>query len=397
MKPGLLSKKGPVETSVDAAGTSACATVGLLFFAIVSLHAQTYATKLPITDPAIHYSQGPFADAASHLDPSTLKHDDRLGYLPSLLEHLKINPDSQALVFSRTSFQASKIGPRNPRAIYFGDDAAVGFVRGSDVMEVAAVDPKQGVVFYTFDARKENLVRQDVCLKCHDGPATSGVPGIFIGSVYPDAAGNAHSGRAIITDHRTPFADRWGGWYVNAAHGEQRDRANAVAPDPAEPETLVKLARFDLPGYLSTVSDIVALMTFEHQTQMTNYITRAGWLARMGKIEDSDIDALVNYMVFADEVPLPEPVEGVSTFTKTFPQRGPRDRQGRSLRDFDLQTRLFRYPLSYVIYSPQFDALPGSVRDRIYHKLYDRLKGRREILEILRDTKTGLPSWWPGI
>lgn len=103
-----------------------------------------------------------------------------------------------------------------------------------------------------------------------------------------------------------------------------------------------------------------------------------------------------------------EPITGVSTFTTTFPERGPRDKKGRSLRDLDLQTRLFRYPLSYMIYDPAFDALPDVAKKQIYRKLFDVLTGkdssekyarlstqdRRAILEILRDTKPDLPSYW---
>jgi hypothetical protein len=149
------------------------------------------------------------------------------------------------LVFSKTSFQADRISPRNPRAIYFNDDVAVGWVRGSSSMEVAAFDSRQGVVFY-----------QQACLNCPQGPATLGVPGIFVGSVYPNLDGQP-SATAIITDHRTPFSDRWGGWYVNAVHGEQPDRANAVAPDPAGPSALEKLtAKFNPAGYLTPLSDI---------------------------------------------------------------------------------------------------------------------------------------------
>jgi hypothetical protein len=229
---------------------------------------------------------------------------------------------------------------------------------------------------------------------------------------------------AIITDHRTPLGDRWGGWYVNAVRGEQRDRANAVAPDPAEPmaleiegrQNLTSLRKeFNTTGYLTPVSDIVALMTFEHQTQMTNLITRLGWEARIaqhaaGQAGDlsADIEGLVAYMLFADEAPLPEPVQGVSSFAMTFPRRGPRDRHGRSLRDFDLQKRMFRYPLSYMIYSAAFDSLPDIIRERVYRRLYEVLSGtdqdrkfarlsdndRRCILQILRDTKPGLPGYW---
>src|SRR5438067_11216543 len=117
------------------------------------------------------------------------------------------------------------------------------------------------------------------------------------------------------------------------------------------------------------------------------------------------VDDLVTYMTFAEEAPIKEPIKGVSTFTETFPQRGPRDKQGRSLRDFDLKKRLFRYPLSYMIYSAAFDGLPDIARDRVYKRLYDVLTGevktgrlakmpaedRRAVLEIVRDTKPGLP------
>ena len=152
-------------------------------------------------------------------------------------------------------------------------------------------------------------------------------------------------------------------------------------------------------------------MTLEHQIRMTNLIIRVDWDARIGTAGDklnSEIEELLKYMLFADEAPLREPVKGVSSFTETFPRRGPRDPQGRSLRDFDLQTRLFRYPLSYMIYSAAFDGLPAKVRDRIYQRLYEVLTGkdagptfaqltpetRTAILEILRATKPNLPSQW---
>jgi hypothetical protein len=375
--------------------------------------AQIYAESLPVDHPAIRYYQGPLDDPVARLSKRiaagevTLPfRDGGLGFLPGLLDLLGVKPDSQALVFSKTSFQASKISPRNPRAIYFSDDVAVGFVPGGDGLEVAALDPKQGIVFYTLDAHKPEFARRNVCLQCHQGPATMGVPGIFVGSVFPNADGAPSRSGAIITDHRTPFEDRWGGWYVSSKRGEQKDRANGVASNPTEPETLDALPKFTPAGYLTPFSDIVALMTFEHQTQMLNLITRLGWEARLGVPQaelDSTVKATVDYMLFAGEVPLKEPIEGVSTFTKTFPERGPRDRMGRSLRDFDLERRLFRYPLSYLIYSEAFDALPESVRETVYKRLYGVLTGddsrlskedQRAILEILCDSKKDLPAYW---
>jgi hypothetical protein len=176
---------------------------------------------------------------------------------------------------------------------------------------------------------------------------------------------------------------------------------------------------FDTSRYPAATSDLVALLTLEHQTHMTNLIVRIGWDVRIaehdGKKDEatrkqlfSEIDEMVNYMLFGDEELLPAPVSGVSTFAKTFPARGPRDSRGRSLRDFDLRTRLFRYPLSYMIYDPAFDALPDMAKERVYQRLLEILTGkdgneayarlsagdRRAILEILRETKHGLPADW---
>ena len=377
----------------------------LCFLLALPCSAQVYLDNLPASHPAIRYD-APADDRAAALSAALTEgrvhfesRNDGTGYLASLLDYFGINPDTQGLVFSKSSFQSSKISPRNPRAIYFADDVAIGYVRGSDTMEVAAIDPARGAVFYIVSTAggKPSLARSEACLRCHYGPSTLGVPGIFIGSVFPNAAGMPSRGDAIITDHRTPFKDRWGGWYVDAAHGEQPDRANAVSLDPAAPEDLTKLVmKFSPAGYLSPTSDIVALMTFEHQTQMTNFITRLGWKARMNRPVDSDLEAMVKYMLFSDEAPLREPIQGVSSFTTTFPRRGPRDSQGRSLRDFDLRTRLFRYPLSYMIYSVAFDALPEAVRTRVWRRLRDELAAhkRLDIVEIVRETKPGLPDFW---
>lgn len=401
--------------------------------------AQEYKTNLPADHPAIRYAQGPANDAAAklaqRLADGTLELEarrDPVGFLPEVLTHLGINADSQMLVFSKTSFQAARISPANPRAIYFNDEVSVGYVPGGSSLEVVAIDPVQGPIFYEVSGdpgARPKVTRSTVCLRCHQGPNTSGVPGIYVGSVIPGPTGAPLRGEsAIITDHRSDFTDRWGGWYVTARRGEQPDRANAVASNPAEPGTLIRESRqnlsslaglFDPSGYITPTSDIVALMTFEHQTQMTNLITRVGWQTRLlqhstrldpltSAALGADIEELIGYMLFTGEAPLKEPVEGVSSFTRTFPQRGPRDRHGRSVRDFDLRTRLFRYPLSYMVYSPAFEGLPEAVRGRIYGRLHEVLTGkdrspeyehlseedRRAIFEILRDTKPHLPPSW---
>jgi hypothetical protein len=387
---------------------------------------------LPIDHPAIQYDQHPVDDRVTRLTRDLASGKAHLsrdpagpGYLASLLQLLGVNPDSQALVFSKTSFQAARIEPHNPRALYFSDDVAVGFVRGSNLLEIAALDPREGEIFYSFDGSSEppRFDRRDACLQCHLSPGTLGIAGMLTASSFTDASGMpAFRGAQRITDGRTPLEDRWGGWYVSGTHEGMRHIGNAVGHDPAHPElldmrdtqNLTSLAKkFDAAGYLSAVSDIVALMTLEHQTRMVNLMIRVGWEARIAdpgaKAQmDTDLESLVTYMLFADEASLHGQVKGVSSFTQTFPERGPRDRQGRSLRDFDLQRRLFRYPLSYMIYSEAFDGMPEVVRDRVYRRLYDVLTGRdlspkfqrvsaedrRAALDILRATKPGLPAYF---
>ena len=397
---------------------------------------------VPLDDPAIQYA-GPVSDPIAKLEQQFESGKAKLeyapngwGYLPAVLKQLDINIDSQVLVFSRTSIQTQRISPRTPRAIYFNDDTAVGFVQNGEVLELSAIDPKQGAVFYSLDTERNNkpeFARRDDCLRCHQGAPTMGIPGILVSSVHPvnDAEARESHGSAFITDGRTPFAERWGGWYVTGTHGSQVHLGNnPQLTDPLNPgssvqegtQNVTSLAGFfDTSRYLAPTSDIVALLTLEHQTRMTNLMTRIGWDARIalregkGKMNDaardrinSEIDELVGYMTFADEEPLKAPVAGVSTFTKTFAARGPKDAKDRSLRDFDLQKRLFRYPLSYMIYSSAFDAMPELVRDRVYQRLHDVLTGkdkaqifarispadRLAALDIVRATKPKLPDYW---
>jgi hypothetical protein len=385
---------------------------------------------VPLDDPAIRYAQEP-SDPVARLEKrleagqAKLEYSGPQGYLASVLHELGINLDSQVLVFSKTSIQLPKISPRTPRALYFNDAVSVGYVQGGDVLELTSLDPKLGIILYTLDsekAAKPEFSRRDDCLKCHQGPVTLGVPGLLVSSVHPRGGGPGDGhGSSYMTDHRSPLNERWGGWYVTGTHGGQKHLGNNVSlVDPLQPggptgpdsQNVTSLdSYFNTSRYLVSTSDIVALMTLEHQTRMTNLMTRIGWDARINPKDpnlNSEIEEMLTYMLFRDEEPLKSPVAGVSTFTKTFPERGPRDHQGRSLRDFDLKTRLFRYPLSYMIYSPAFDGMPDAVRDRVYRRLYDILSGkdqtkafatleaddRRALLEIVRDTKPALPGWW---
>jgi hypothetical protein len=216
------------------------------------------------------------------------------------------------------------------------------------------------------------------------------VPGWFVGSVYPEKDGMVAYGPAFTTDHRSPFEIRWGGWYVTGRHRGERHLGNAVLSDRTDFGRMVTPqsvhvssleGRFDPAGYLSQHSDIVALLVLEHQARMLNHITRVGWEARMGKDAgrplDQSVSELVDYMLFVDEAPISNgPIEGSSGFAEKFTAEGPRDAKGRSLRELDLKTRLQKYPLSYMIYSPQFQALPEAPKNLVMGRINDVLSGK---------------------
>ena len=421
-----------------------------LIGALVALAGLGGSYVVPLDHDAIQYAARPVTDPVAKLQQGlasgeiTLEFDESTGYLPAVLKALNVPRESQVLVFSKTSFQAPRISPRMPRAIYFNDSVSVGWVRSGDVVEVASIDPKQGVIFYTLDQEKTakpRFERRDTCLQCHASGATVGVPGLVVRSVFPEQSGMPlFTAGSFVTDHRSPFKERWGGWYVSGTHGSQVHMGNAIVRDRNKPseldaegtQNLTDLsAHFDTGSYLSPYSDIVALMALEHQSHMTNLLTRVGWETRLavhdsaainkalerpeGELSDSvkrrinnAVEELLDYMLFTEETRLTEPVRGVSGFSEVFARSGPRDRQGRSLRDLDLKTRLLRYPCSYLIYSEAFDELPEITRDRVYRRLWEILTGRdtsakfaklssedrKAIFEILRDTKEGLPDYW---
>jgi len=392
---------------------------------------------LPFDHRAINYLESPVNDPVALLEKrlqtgqAKLEYDAKWGYLPSVLKNLGLNTDSQVLVFSKTSFQSPMISPAKPRALFFNDEVAVGSVQGGEVLELVSLDPKQGTQFYSLPVRKSDhpsfLRRTMECLNCHLSPGTLNIAGLLIASSYTAPDGNpAFRGAQDIIDHRSPIEDRWGGWYVTGDAGSTLTRANTVFHDPRNPtlidqrdSNLASLgSKFDTSLYLAPTSDMVALMTLEHQTRMTDLITRLGWETRIaiadGKTTEFSgrftflVEEVAAYMLFVDEARVRNPISGVSSFTKTFAEHGLRDKQGRSLRHFDLKTRMFRYPLSYMIYSSAFDSLPDVARDAVHRRLYEILSGketgtrygrlsaadRRAILEILKDTKPNLPTYY---
>ncbi|MEZ5316826.1 MAG: hypothetical protein R2752_05445 [Vicinamibacterales bacterium] len=325
------------------------------------------------------------------------------GYLEGLLDALAIPVSSQGLVFSRTSLQTDRIGPWAPRALYFNDDVYIGAVQDSPFLEIASIDPDEGARFYTVaqdgGARPVFERQGTTCLMCHESKSiTAGVPGVMVLSVVSDRLGYviAPLQEGPVTD-RTPFDRRLGGYYVTGTHGAPGHAGNTkstrlsheVGPHDAYVESFDRTAdgnvttlegRFDVTRYLTPHSDLVALLVLAHQTRVHNLIT----LVHEAAVEvggtpqrlSGAVDRLVREMLFAREAPLPGPVRGTSAFAREFAARGPRDDRGRSLRDLDLDTRLFRYPLSFLIYSAAFDALPAEARDRVYDGIDAVLTGR---------------------
>lgn len=399
----------------------------------------------------VNYLTTPLTDPISKLQKQLnaeevqLAFDEKSGYLAPVLKALNVSETSQMLVFSKTSFQRSRINPRTPRAIYFNDDVYIGWCVNGDVVEVTAVDPQLGGVFYSLDQEEVDRPKftrhTDTCTLCHASSVTQGVPGHLVRSVFPDSSGNPIlSTTTYRTTSQSPLKQRWGGWYVSGTHGQQRHMGNMIAKSTREPEAfdpdaganvtdLSKLINVE--PYLTPHSDIVAFLVFEHQAPAHNALTLANYQAKLA-LRDEEIlrkmdrdpnpprtesiqrrldhsaDLVLKHFLFVEEAPLTDRIQGVSGFAEQFAARGPCDKRGRSLRDFNLQTRIFQYPCSYLIYSAAFDGLPAELKGIVYRKLHDVLTGkdqsptyrhlsaedRQAILAILLDTKPDLPQSW---
>ncbi|QDU38055.1 hypothetical protein Mal4_23750 [Maioricimonas rarisocia] len=425
------------------------ATVGLILVLLAAADRNNVAAApIEFEREPIDYQNAPVQDRIHQLKQklergeASLKFDERHGYLPAILDALDIPISSQVLVFSRTSLQIRRISPDTPRALYFDDDTYVGWIPGSDVIELMGTDPQQGEVFYTINQERAQPARilrdRGQCLICHASSRTQGVPGVLMRSVFADSRGQPQLGSGTFSiDHRSPFENRFGGWYVTGTHGDMRHMGNAISRDRGAPQKIDREAganvrdlsgRFDVKRYLTPHSDLVALMVLAHQTQMHNYLTLASYETRLATHHDGIMNAaldrpddyvsdttqrriasagekLVRYMLFCDEALLTAPIAGTSSYADDFQERAKRDSQGRSLRDLDLKTRLLKYPCSWLIDSPSFDALPPPVRNYVTARLREILTGKDEsgecdhltqqdrqaILEILTETK---PDLW---
>ncbi|MBI1840225.1 MAG: hypothetical protein HYR88_05165 [Verrucomicrobia bacterium] len=384
------------------------------------------------------YATAPSEDAVARLQKRidagevTLAFEPTHGFLNALLKELGLSPSSQLLVFSKTSLQRYHITSKSPRALFFNERVYMAWIPGAPMLEFLAEDPQLGAVLYTLEqtnVAQPRFVRDNRCLECHVGPRTLGIPGRLVRSMRTTKDGDVDllSGAAIVS-HSTPLKDRWGGWYVTGAYGALEHQGNHFSlltptPQPASttPSTPSNPSAGDLRDFLdisrypTPTSDVTALLVLEHQTHLANLLTRLGYEARASLRQWGHINSLTNVLhqtlndlLFVGEIPLAGAIRGESKFVEGFQGQGPRDSQGRSLREFDLQTRLFKYPCSYMIHSDAFAGLPRAVKLRLYRRLYAVLTGedssgdfqsipaekRRAVLEILADTQKDLPAYW---
>jgi hypothetical protein len=384
--------------------------------------------------PAIQYASRPTTDRVARLNQSlarggrSLQREPRTGYLIGILDALGVPTESQLLVFSKTGVQRALTSPHTPRALYFDQSVAVAYVPNAPLLEIAAHDAQQGVVFYTLDqaAASPVLARQRSCLTCHVSSSTLGVPGMIARSNTVGEDGNVlpQTGSEDV-NHQTPHPDRWGGWFVTSEDGappyaQMAHRGNITFSGRGNTSNQVFVdwmnSSPETRGYVASSSDIVGLLVFDHQMHAINLLTRLNWESR---VLSSDRDAgasdralrplvneLADYLLFTGEAPPLAPLTPPPGFAASLEARTPKDHRGRSFGQLDLVNRLLRYPCSYMVYSDAFDGLPKPIKDAVYRRMIDVLSGhdtraarerqtaddRRAVLEILKDTKSDFPD-----
>lgn len=414
------------------------ATLGVL------LAVAARAQNLPdYEQPPVAYSKTPPQDSVTRLLARIAAKEIALSgsdqeIVRAVLRELKVPEESQVVVYSRTSLQSGLIRPNRPRAIYFSDSTYVGWVPGG-LVEIAAIDPELGPVFYSLDPQdareaRRTFVRETSCLRCHGGTFVRDIPGVFARSLFTGAGGEPllRHGSEIVDD-TTPFDRRWGGWYVTGYFGAAPHRGNAFgaehndqlvfAPNEKRPTELAEF--FDTSRYLAPTSDVVALLVLEHQMAMQNSLTRAAHRSRrmlayqrslqkaahepetdeptydsVKSVFASATEDVLDHLLFRSAAPVPEGAKGDAAFRAAFASDARRSRSGDALKDLSLQTRLFANRCSFLIYSVSFAALPAPLKERILDRLGAVLRGddpkgryaylendeKRRILEILTAT-----------
>jgi hypothetical protein len=411
------------------------ASLILLILATNSLAQPTYRDfDAPPHNYSTRTPQDRFTKLIAALESGALAFDrsSEHAFLRGLFKTLDIPASSQLLVFSTTSLQLSLISPANPRAIYFNDDIYIGYIPGGRI-ELVALDPELGAIFYIFDiprpadTRPLRIERSARCMNCHAGDDTGHVPGLVVKSVVPGPSGGSLTAYRIEqSGHAIPYADRFGGWHVTGQHSLTQHWGNLTGRFLNG--ELLKITnapgqRFTWTKFPVPTSDILPHLILEHQAGFVNraveaaYRTRTAHHNNAGQLTadqtreiDEQADTLVRYLLFTDEPALPAGgVTGDTDYTRDFLAARRADANGNSLRDLDLRTRLFKHRCSYMIYSPTFTGLPADMKDRVLRRLRTALADntpddapsrhlpaaeRRALRTILRATLPGLPANW---
>jgi len=365
----------------------------------------------------------------------TLDEKPGIALVRRLLEELQISESSQILVFSRTSLQRGVVSPTNPRAIYFNDEVYLGWMPNGRI-EIASSDPKKGFIFFfqreLSDQKAPLFSRDRVCIECHAGSATNFLPGPLARSVFPDSRGRSLKSvdSFELIGHEVPVHERWGGWYVTRAHRGLNHMGNAIA---IKENGRLKLKRkdpskglnvfFNTSNYPVSTSDIEALLVFDHQVRMQFVLLESAYKVRqaifdshkssneknpiiLNEVLQEVTETIVSELLFKKEFPLDGKVVDASQsgkFITEFKVKGKIDSKGRSLRDLDLQDRLFKYRCSYMIYSKSFSAFPESLKNSVLNRIkkvlilespqlgyeYLEVEEKKAIFEILSETLTG--------
>jgi hypothetical protein len=399
-----VTHAGPTDRAACVAGWKAARSffvAGGLATAIAALPLRAQTTRA-YERPPINYSKTKPNDAVARLAQRIAKKEIVLAgsdqeILCAVLHELGIPVESQITVFSKTSLQTAYITAANPRAIYFSDSIYVAWVPGG-LMEVAAIDPQLGPIFYSFDPKdardaRRSFVRESSCLRCHGTPTPNAIPELFARSTRTTIRGDVlgREDEGYLGDE-VPFEQRWGGWYVTGYSGKLNHRGNAFSVDhdgkseftPSEKRPVDLHDFLDATKYLTTTSDVVALLVFQHQLAMHNSLTLAAHSYRRATEEERTQPALaaktaetlavaaqdvVDHLLFRHAAPLPAGLTGNAAFRSAFLANGPRTRSGASLRELSLQGNLLANRCSYLIYSESFQALPSPLKSRIFDLL----------------------------
>ncbi|MES2982755.1 MAG: hypothetical protein V4727_10620 [Verrucomicrobiota bacterium] len=334
--------------------------------------------------------------------------------LEFVLAELNVPKESQVLVFSKTSLQNSRITPRNPRSLYFSENAYVGYVPGGAV-EAIVHDAVLGPVYYLVEPDKDGAMRierdTNRCLSCHATSRTENVPGMLIRSVYAEESGHPilQLGTHDVA-HETPLADRWGGWFVtgrsslphlgNRVFTEESDLTPSTIPIKSV------AGMVDVKNYLRPTSDVVSLLVLEHQVKMHNLLNAAAMNYRRsvyfmqtlnpdadpaqgsaGEIADSSAKDIVDYLFFKHEADLGDGVEGDAGFQQTFVKRFPKSKNGESLAEFRLYGRIFKNRCSYMVYSEAFKGMPPGLKQKVIARMKRVVAGEEEGFEYLKESE----------